>query len=127
MVQVQDSIIDDAMTHHDPLTANAHASPVVQLSPIADASSSALVVKVVRALSISLLAVPGGLSTYGSTYVVHYGNFTFWGRLLWHQNRDKCIQFHSVCSRALLFFPSVLGMIFYEFPLRLRELVGNPP
>ncbi len=60
MVQVQDSIIDDAMTHHDPLTANAHASPVIQLSPIADASSSALVVKVVRALSISLLAAPGG-------------------------------------------------------------------
>ena len=34
------------MTHHDPLAANAHASPVVQLSPIADASSSALVIKV---------------------------------------------------------------------------------
>jgi len=49
-----------SMTHHDPLTANAHASPVVQLSPIADALSSALVVKVVRALSISLLAAPGG-------------------------------------------------------------------
>jgi hypothetical protein len=46
MVQVQDSIIDDAMTHHDPLAANAHASPVVQLSPISDASSSALVIKV---------------------------------------------------------------------------------
>jgi len=43
MVQVQDSIIDK---YHDPLAANAHASPVAQLSPISDASSSAIFIKV---------------------------------------------------------------------------------
>ena len=45
---VQDSITDDAMSYHDQLAANACASPVAQLAPIADDSSSALAIQVDR-------------------------------------------------------------------------------